>query len=278
MDACAILGWGIAQATLEDIAHLRKDPGPGRPATMDYQLLKHADEHTVLALAAMLNGVASVSQTYSSPLREEGGPVGERRFGDWGVVAAPRWPGRFGTACALERYRADGPRGVSPMAIPNLCLHSLSGTVSLAFQMRGPNFGVGGGLANVNDGLVAGLLVQLEQKLPGTWVILSDWDVEPGQLDARATPCARALALALGPVEQAPFGRRLALRAIGAETDAGTSRQVRNRATTTESAETSCPRLAGLIEHLQCSAGTTSPWKSQLDWGAELVLAGGSRA
>src|SRR5438105_12579195 len=116
-DECAIVAWGTARATLEGIGRLRKELGPARPKTMDFQLLKHADEHTVLALAAMLDGLTAFPPDYD--------------FGDWGVVAAPRWPGRSGTACALERYRADGPRGVSPMAIPNVCLHSPSGTVSL---------------------------------------------------------------------------------------------------------------------------------------------------
>src|SRR5580692_3155993 len=135
MDECAIIGHGMASATQESIAQLRKDPGPRRPATLEHQLLRHADEHTVLALAAMLDGLAK----FPSPID----------MSRWGVVAAPRWPGRFGTATAIERLRADGPRGVSPLAIPTLCLHALSGTVSLVFQMRGPNFGVGGGPTNV---------------------------------------------------------------------------------------------------------------------------------
>jgi hypothetical protein len=240
MDECAIVGYGMAQATSDEIAQLRRDPGPGRPKAMEFQVLKHADEHTVLALAAMLNGL-----TIFPP---------EMQFGDWGVVAAPRWPGRFGTANALERYRADGPRGVSPMAIPNLCLHSLSGTVSLVFQIRGPNFGVGGGLACVADGLLAGLNVQLEQRPSGTWVIFSEWDVEPGQVDARAVPRARALALALRSMEAAPSSRRLRLRP-----------------TQNVPLEPACPRLAGLTEYLHAAADTT-PWKCPLDWGMELEI------
>jgi hypothetical protein len=275
MDECAIVGWGTAQATLEEIARLRKDPGPGRPEALDFQILKHADEHTVLALAAMLNGVTTVPHPSLSPPGHEDGLRGADRFGDWGVVAAPRWPGRFGTASALERYRADGPRGVSPMAIPNVCLHSLSGTVSLVFQMRGPNFGVGGGLASVSDGLLAGLILQLEQRLPGTWVILSEWDVEPGHLDARTTPRVQALALALRPVEQAPCARRLALRATSATTGFATGRKEARQPPRNGDEEAFSPRLAGLIDHLRCSAGAKAAWKAPLDWGAELVLTEG---
>jgi hypothetical protein len=240
MDECAIVGFGMAQGTLEDIAQLRKDPGPSRPKAIEFQILKHADEHTVLALAAMLNGLASLPP--------------QADFGEWGVVAAPRWPGRFGTANALDRHRADGPRGVSPMTIPNVCLHSLSGTVSLVFGMRGPNFGVGGGLASVADGLLTGLAVQLEQAPPGTWVLFSEWDFEPGQPDAPTTPRARALALALSPVDQAPAARRLSLRPTMMPT------------------EPAYPRLACLTDYLVDSASATLPWTCALDWGMRLVL------
>ena len=85
------------------------------------------------------------------------------------------------------------------MAIPNVCLHSMSGTISLAFAMRGPNFGVGGGLASVADGLLTGLGVQLEHRPPGTWVVLTEWDFEPGQMPG--TPHAHAVAL------HGPLGR-----------------------------------------------------------------------
>src|SRR5262249_37403304 len=156
-----------------------------RPHTMTYQLLKHADEHTVVALAAMLDALAKFPK--------------ETDFGDWGIVAAPRWPGRFGLSTAMDRYRSDGARGVSPLAVPNLCLHSLSATVSIVFSMHGPNYGVGGGLASVADGLLAGLCMQLEQRPPGTWVILTEWDREPGRLENSESSQVRAVALALAP-------------------------------------------------------------------------------
>ena len=169
MDVC-VAGFGTAEATLDEIALLRKNPCQDRPKAMDLQLLKHADEHTVMALMAMLNGLAALSP--------------ETNFEDWGVVAAPRWPGRFGIGNALDKYQTDGPRGVSPMTIPHHCLHSLSGTISLVFEMRGQNFGVGGGSGCIADGLLAGLGFQLEHKPPGTWVVFSEWDLEPGQVGA----------------------------------------------------------------------------------------------
>jgi hypothetical protein len=256
MDECAIVGFGLAEASLEGIAQLRRDPGPGRPKALEFQVLKHADEHTVLALAAMLNGLEAFPADYP--------------FGDWGVVAAPRWPGRLGTAHAIERYRADGPRGVSPMAIPNVCLHCVSGTVSLAFQMRGPNFGVGGGLASVADGLLAGLVVQLEQQPPGLWVLFSEWNIEPGQVSADVSPRAAALALALQPIEQAPLARRLALRPKGAKGE---------RETASSLPPNPYPRIVSLIDYLRRPDTATMTWTCLLDWGMELVvLPGGSKA
>lgn len=244
MDECAILGFGIAEATLDGIALLRKNPGPGRPPALEHQILKHADEHTVLALAAMLKGVATFPA--------------EAQFSAWGVVAAPRWPGRFGTIYALDRYQADGARGVSAMGIPNVCLHSMSGTVSLVFAMRGPNLGVGGGLASVADGLLTGLNVQLEYRPPGTWVVLSEWAVEPGQAVTSEPPRAQALALALGPVDQAPTARRLGLRPAH-----------------TPARDLACPRLAGLTDFLLDPVPAGSSWSCALDWGKELVVTSG---
>jgi hypothetical protein len=249
MDACAIIGFGTAQASMEEFARLRKDPGPTRPEAMEHQILKHADELTVLALVAMMNGLA-------------GFPPGSN-FADWAVVAAPRWPGRFGTIRALDGLKADGIRGVSPMTIPHHVLHALSGTVSLVFAMRGPNFGVGGGQTCIRDGLLASLSVQLEQQPPGTWVIFSEWDVEPGQVGATDMPQARALALALGSVAQAPNNRRLLLRP-----SAGSNRHPEHQ------------RLGGLIDFVGADCNPTADaarlaWHCALDWGMELVMTEG---
>jgi hypothetical protein len=241
MDECAILGFGIAHKTPAEIAHFRKDPGPGRPQAMTYQLLRHADEHTILALAAMLHCQAHFSPKV--PLEE------------WGIVAAPRWPGRQGTATALERFRADGPHGVSPMAIPNVCLHSLSATVSLVFELKGPNFGVGGGLANITDGLMTALSVQLEHKPPGTFVIFSEWNVEPGQVESAVPPVGQALVLALGAVEQDPCAPRLVMKPVN----------VRPK-------ENGFPRLSSLSAFLLDPAANKSSWTCSLDWGMELVV------
>lgn len=239
MNECAVIAHGLAQATLEDIGRLRKDPGPGRPAALDHQIMKYADEHTVLALAAMLDGRTRLPA--------------DTDCSSWGVVAAPRWPGRLGIAGALEKFHDVGARGVSALLIPTLCLHSLSGTISLVFGMHGPNFGVGGGLAAVADGLVSAIMVQCEQRPPGVWLIFTEWNVEPGQIGAAVTPKLTALMLALAPADHPS--------ALG---------QLRLHPTDIVPMEPACPRLTELVDHV--TSGTDQPWSVRLDWGVEVTV------
>jgi hypothetical protein len=105
--------------------------------------------------------------------------------------------------------------------------------------------------------------VQLEQKPPGTWLIFSEWDVEPGQIGATEMPRARALALALGSVAQAPNNRRLLLR----PTDGSNGHP-------------ELQRLCGLIDFVGADSdsaadGARFAWNCVLDWGMELVLTEG---
>jgi hypothetical protein len=242
-DECAVAAVGTARATLDEIARLRKDPGPRCGRCLDLQCLRHADEQTVVGMAALLRALATL-------------PVATPLTG-WGVVAAPRWPGRVGTVRALDKYQADGPRSASALIIPNLCLHSMSGSLSLALGMTGPNFGIGGGLANVADGLLGGLLIQLEQDLPGTWVVLSAWEVEPTPEGNPISPSvANAVALALVPPEAwAASAWRLRL-----EPAACPGKQ-------------SAPApLTVLCDYLAAPSGPREPWSCSLDWGMELVL------
>ncbi|MCI0376089.1 MAG: hypothetical protein L0215_00635 [Gemmataceae bacterium] len=255
-DECAIAAVGMAQATCQDIAALRKNPHTpnpspsGRGESTEFSLLKHADEHTVVGVAAMLCARAAFPEDFS--------------FADWGVVAAPRWPGRLSSYAPLEKYHREGARSVSAMLIPNLCLHAMSGTVSLAFQMRGPNFGVGGGLANVPDGLLAGMVVQLEQNLPGTWVVLTEWTREPfSPAAAEGTPVLQALALALTTEATSA--------AVGQSFLFAGARYLRLEPSEVLTTQPAYPRLQGLLDYL-VDPTDDQPWWCALDWGMDLVL------
>ena len=76
-DECGIAAVGVARATVAEIAGLRKNPGPRRSLPADFHFLKHADEQTVVAVAALLDAVKHYPEAAA--------------FGEWGVVAAPRW-------------------------------------------------------------------------------------------------------------------------------------------------------------------------------------------
>jgi hypothetical protein len=134
------------------------------------------------------------------------------------VLAAPRFLGRPTMAAALTRFRAEGAWGVSPHLIPHRCLHSLSGTVSQALQVHGPNFGVGGGPGGEAEALRAALALLTGQRLPGVWVVLTRLDPElppdGSGLPPPGSSCA-ALALALAPARPGWAGVRVRLLAGG---------------------------------------------------------------
>jgi hypothetical protein len=152
-------------------------------------LLNHADDQTVLAVSAVLNAIADF------------GLDGEE-FKDWGVVGAPRFPGRLFFANALNKFARSGPLGVSPVIVPYLSLHAISSMISLALGIHGPAVGVGGGTDGFVQALFMGLALQQEQDLPGVWVVATAWDPEPfseGSGEGAPQPVCQALALALRP-------------------------------------------------------------------------------
>jgi hypothetical protein len=132
------------------------------------------------------------------------------------VVAASRFMGRTALAAALVRFKAEGAWGLSPHLIPHRSLHSLSGTVSQALKIHGPNFGSGGGPGGAADALLTGAAM-LPGGLPGVWVVLTGWEPEPATDDQGRviTPdcVCNAVALALMPVSHDP---RLSLRVVPA--------------------------------------------------------------
>jgi hypothetical protein len=163
---CGVEAVGWVQAPSADWPALRQNPGrlPGRSGTSS--ALRHAEDQTILGLAAMLKAL-------------------EQRYGDqppnpdWGVVAAPCFLGRLGAATFMERFRRQGCIGISPQNIPNLSLHAMSGTLTMLLGIHGPNFGVGGAHGNVAEGLLAALALQSEPSCPGVWLVLTECRPEP---------------------------------------------------------------------------------------------------
>jgi hypothetical protein len=206
---------GTLAIPVEELPALRKAPGPSGadgPA-IPGSLLRHADDHTVLALAAVLRARSS--------RREQAGDGGERDA-DWGILVAPRYPGRLAVTPHLERFRRQGPGTVSPLIIPTMSLHAAAGSVSLALGLHGPSYGVGGGPGHLGQLLLAGLAaLGRDPSVPGVWVVATGWDPEPiPDLKGKPLNAATGHAVALGlepaatdaDAEAGAFGLRLEAR------------------------------------------------------------------
>jgi hypothetical protein len=184
------------RANLETIAHLRREPGDSKVSA---SLLKHSDEQTVVGLVAVLRAIAN------------GGLAGED-FTRWGVVAAPQRLGRQAVGEVFARVARRGPSGASPLIIPHRSLHSVSGTISEALRIHGPNLSVSGGPANLSEGLLAALTHLGDNRLTGLWLVLTQWDPEPGiEVERDEHAVCTALALALVPLAPGRRGARLCL-------------------------------------------------------------------
>jgi hypothetical protein len=234
---------GTLQAGLETIAALRRQPGgPNLPPT----LLKHSDEQTVVGLAAVLRA------TTSEGLRAED-------FRLWGVVAAPCHLGRRAVADTFARVADLGSRGASPMVIPHRSLHSVSGTISQALGINGPNIGVGGGPGNLAEGLLTALTLLDEGCLPGLWLVLTQWRPEPPLGGEDASAICHALALALTPAAAGRSG--LLLRLLPAA----------EMSTLEESV--SVPGIAELAEVFTLQPGLSRGRLFRFEWGGGLEVA-----
>lgn len=188
---CDISAQAVVRANLESLVELRRHPGPCPGESPPVSFLKHADEQTVVGLCAVYQAIHK-------------GGLQKTCFCDWGVVAAPRFLGRPAMAAALQRFAVEGAWGVSPHLIPHRSLHSLSGTISQALKIHGPNFGAGGGPNAPTEALLAATALLVGRRLPGVWVVLTCLDPElPPDKDGRLPPATQAagLALALTPVD-----------------------------------------------------------------------------
>jgi hypothetical protein len=163
---CAVAAVGTAQASGDTLPSLRTALQTPGGASLPASLLKHADEQTVVGLAAVFEAIRAYGLTKTA-------------FADWGVLAGPRFLGRACLAVALQRFAQEGAWGVSPHLIPHRSLHSVSGTISQALGIRGPNFGVGGGPHSAAETLLVASALITDGQLPGLWVVVSGWDPEP---------------------------------------------------------------------------------------------------
>jgi len=202
---CDLLAYGSVREAPAALPGLRQKPGPAPAERLPPSLLRHSDDQTVVGMAAVLQAIHAHGLTTT-------------RFTEWGVLAAPRFFGRVMLAHTLLRYLAEGAWGMSPHVIPHRSLHSLSGTVSQALRIHGPNFGVGGGPGGVLEALRCAAAMLHGDKVPGVWVVLTGWDPEPiPDGTPVAPPGSQCIGVALALTEARPGWRGARLRLMPAE-------------------------------------------------------------
>jgi hypothetical protein len=192
-----VAGWAACRFSLDELPALRQRPGLLQGAQLPTSFLKHADEQTVAGIAAVSKAI-------------ECHGLNQTDFSSWGIVAAPRFLGRAALAVALARFANEGAWGISPHLIPHRSLHALSGTVSQALKIHGPNYGVGGGADGAAEALLAGGALLADGQVPGLWIVLTGFDPElvPVNPAAEAPPCSTdCIAVALALVSAPRFDR-----------------------------------------------------------------------
>lgn len=262
---CRIVSHALVESPLGEIPALRGRPAPAAGPPLPPRFLRHADEHTVVGVHAVLEAIAA-----------RPGPCDLSRHA---VVAAACQSGRLAAARTLAQLPVGGAVTVSPHIVPQCSLHSVAGAVSVALGMHGPHLGVGGGPDALAEGLfAAATLVAGGGDPTGTaaWLVATDWEEEPDLDDrgeSRNDPVCRALALLLEPIES-PTG--------GGERTAPLSLAVR-----VPPQPASGPRLhepaGGLIAFARALAmcaegGALAGWTIACPWGAEIRVSGRARS
>jgi hypothetical protein len=199
--ACDVAAHACVCVPLEALLGLRRQPGPPAAPSVPANFLKHADEQSVTGLSAVYHAIHNHNLHGTD-------------FTRWGVLGAPRFPGRTVMIPSMNRFFAEGAWGVSPHMVPHRSLHSLSGTISQALKIHGPNFGVGGGNGAADESAFVALALLDRQQLPGLWVVVTALEPETALDENGNGPpnrCVRALALALTPLCPGWRGLRLTL-------------------------------------------------------------------
>jgi len=190
--ACEVIAQAGFRAGVAELPALRKAPGPPGDPPPSPGLLRHADEQTVVGLAALLRAVRGRDP-------EAGG------FADWAILSAPRYLGRAAFLASFPQFVKEGAWGISPHLIAAHSLHSPSGTYSQILQAHGPNLGVGGTPGGEREALLAAATLLESAVVPGVWVVFSGPVDRSTRAEGVAPPAAyEALAVALMPVGVCP--------------------------------------------------------------------------
>jgi 3-oxoacyl-[acyl-carrier-protein] synthase II len=100
-------------------------------AHMDAKEVKHTDRFVHFAMAASKMAAAAAGLAPGSVDPERGGAVYASGIG--GIRSIEE---------QYERFKAKGPRRISPFTIPLLMINDASGQLAIDFGLKGPNYGV----------------------------------------------------------------------------------------------------------------------------------------
>jgi len=200
--SCDVAAFACLRLTAAELQSLRQHLVLPSGERIPPSFLKHAEDQTIAALAAVGRAISANFPPGAS-------------FTEWGVLGAPRFLGRMAMNVAIAKFNAEGAWGLSPHLIPHRLLHALSGTLSQAFKMQGPNFGVGGGPTGVAETMRAAAGLLAGDRLPGLWVVLTGCNPEPDteRCIGPDLSLTNALAIALTPPRPRWHGLRVRTRA-----------------------------------------------------------------
>ena len=250
----AVVAAASASVRLSDCGPLRKQPPAYPGVELSGHFLKHADEQTITALLA----IRKATDRYG---------IDPRQLAGWGIIAAPRYIGRLTGANVLYKFPRGGTSAVAPHIVAQCSLHSVSGAASIALGMHGPNLGVGGGEWSIGDGLTSALTLFETVRVPGVWLLLTEFDNEPiPDEEGRPLndPTCHAVALALVP--GAAGDAQLTLRPGS-----------HGKSLRADYPEPTVAEIAACIDAAE--RGLAARWACWLPWGgrAELRLAAAER-
>jgi hypothetical protein len=203
---------------MPELAVIRKTPPACFSSRLAPQLLKHSEEQTLASLVAVYQAMAEFDLT-------------DEDFSQWAVVSSSRFMARSAFAAAIDKYRVDGPWGVSVQVIPHRTPHAVSGTISLALRAHGPCIGLNGGQGGDNTALIALPCLLRNSERAGAWMVFSGWSPEllvdrSGKPTSDSTCVAVAVALtarestnSLGRIRFAPQEAAPILQHNGAACD-----------------------------------------------------------
>jgi hypothetical protein len=161
----SIVARGSARLTMPELAAIRKESLAGVPTPLSPQLLRHSDEQTLAALMALSEATKCSAMANSD-------------FGNWAIVSSSRNLGRSAFATVIDKYRSEGPWGVSVQVIPHCTAHAVAGTISLALASHGPCIGAGTDSGGEFDALISVASILRRPNWCGAWVIFTGWSPE----------------------------------------------------------------------------------------------------